>query len=354
MRRTVCVWKNRNYRNWRGVKRVPAQVMPYEKQMEGARRQSVSRVMQSKPYLNREATFTRMFHRNRRWRGEVYPAAEDHGNEHRTHADSLYALQGLGDLEPLSSARDFGVTERERMTHSPSDLAVSKQPPCPYTPLMARKLARGEWWPSAPTVADGVHVTRLRHEDDMSPSARTFSDKVLYLIRRNLKGCPGDLADTLDFREIIIERVIASNRSRHLHIVWSTVDPAARVRVEPFITRLDRWVRRLIKRYVKTIPNIPKIYWVYNTGALPTALPKHMVRELQSLSDNMSFDVQDRIKEIKKMDSLSHRLRGVQWFMPYLWAKDDRAANEKAMVADLEEYKKRVEKGASEPPRYVQ
>ena len=36
------------------------------------------------------------------------------------------------------------------------------------------------------------------------------------------------------------------------------------------------------------------------------------------------------MEEIKALDSVAGRLKGVPWYMPYLWAKEERVGREKA------------------------
>ncbi|GET93628.1 hypothetical protein, conserved [Leishmania tarentolae] len=258
--------------------------------------------------------------------------------------NTTYALQGLGDLEPLRNSKSFGFSEREALKYdSLQQAAKYEAPPVPFTPLAARKLAEGKLWPSAPE-PDGMlskEVRHLRHRANMSPSAQTFSDKIAYHLRRSLKACPAHIAEQMDFAQLIIEEVIASRRSKSVYVVWATVDPAARFAMEPQLHRLNHWVQRLIMERIRTRPNIPQISWIYNGGRLERELPRELKEEMQAYASDNSSTLEMRVRYLKEMDTVNQRMRNIPWFMPYLWSKEEKAGKTRRMRKDLEEYEQR-------------
>jgi hypothetical protein len=258
--------------------------------------------------------------------------------------NTTYALQGLGDLEPLRNSKNFGFSEKEALKYdSLQEAAKYEEPPVPFTPLAARKLAEGKLWPSAPEPSGMMskEVRYLRHQANMSPSARVFSEKIAYHLRRSLKACPAHIAEQIDFAQLMIQEVVASRRSKQVYIVWATVDPAARFALEPQLHRLNHWVQRLIMERIRTRPNIPQVSWIYDGGRLERELPRDLKQEMEAyVSDNAST-LETRVKYLKEMDTVNQRMRGIPWFMPYLWSKEDKAIKTRRMRSDLEEYEQR-------------
>lgn len=258
--------------------------------------------------------------------------------------NTTYALQGLGDMEPLRNSRNFGFSEREALKYnSPQEAARNEMPPVPFTPLAARKLAEGKLWPSAPepTGMMSREVRSLRHSTNMSPSARTFSEKIAYHLRRSLKACPAHIAEQINFAQLMIQEVLASRRSKEVYIVWATVDPAARFQMEPQLHRLNHWVQRLIMERIKTRPNIPNISWIYDGGRLERELPKDLKSELVAHVSENASTLESRVKYLKEMDTVNQKMKDIPWFMPYLWSKEEKAEKTKRMRSDLEEYERR-------------
>lgn len=259
-------------------------------------------------------------------------------------ANKTFALQGLGDLEPLSSSANFGLSEATLLKYeSKEKLMRYEAPPAPYTALASRKLAEGKLWPSAPEPSNltSTEVQMLRHEKNLSPSAKTFSTHVEYYLRRNLKACPAHISERIDFAELIIKECIASRRSKCLYIVWSTVHPGSRFEIEPHLLKLDYWVRRLIMRYIKNRPNIPSIKWIYDTGALQRELPRDLRDKLEAQFKDQSQTLEERVKYLKSLDSLNVRMKDIPWFMPYLWVKDKKMQEKKQIMSDFTEVEKR-------------
>lgn len=262
-----------------------------------------------------------------------------------------YALQGLGDNEPLGRAMQQGLSDLQLLTHV-DEVADHVEPPVPYTPLMGRKLAQGNFWPSAPTQGPNSKVReyhRLRNEDTSSPSSNRFTAAIEYYIRRNLRAMPAHLAENIDFSQLMIDRVYGSRRSQYIYIVWSTVDPLARRKIEPYLVQLDNWLIRMILKRIKIRPNIPKLFWVYNAGECDEMLPKSLVQEIKASSEKATETIEERVAYLKAADSLQHRMKGIPWFMPYLWAKDKRAKQESTMRGDLSEWERRKDPTAANP-----
>lgn len=262
--------------------------------------------------------------------------------------NTMYAMQGLGDLEPLRNSRSFGFSEREALKYdSPRDALRYDPPPLSYTPLAARKLAEGNLWPRAPAPSDmaGVMSTELRylrHPENMSPSARHFCDKLVYHIRRSLKACPPHIAERIDFSQVIIQEVLASRRSNAVYIVWKTVDPGARWEVEPHLLRLHYWIRRLVIEKMKSRPNIPReVHFVYDGDRVERELPRRLVAELKNHVGDVSSSLETRVQYLKSLDTVQHKLREIPWFMPYLWNKEEKAARMRMVREDVEEFERR-------------
>lgn len=258
--------------------------------------------------------------------------------------NSTYALQGLGDLEPLRNSRSFGFSEREALKYnSPREAAKYERPPQPYSPLAVRKLAEGKLWPAAPEPSGMMsrEVPFLRHRSNMSPSAQAFSERVAFHLRRSLRACPAHISERLDFAQLIIDEVIASRRSRELYIVWSTVDPGARFEMEPLLHRLNFWVRRMIRERIVSRPNIPHVTWIYHGDRLERELPRALKEELTSLVGEATSTLDERVRYLKELDTVNQRIKGIPWFMPYLWNKEAKAERTHKMRADLAEYEQR-------------
>ncbi|CBH18070.1 hypothetical protein, conserved [Trypanosoma brucei gambiense DAL972] len=271
--------------------------------------------------------------------------------------NKTYALQGLGDLEPLRYGANFGISEKDALKYETvAEKAKYMEPPIPYSSLAARKLAAGALWPAAPDPEGMIskEVRLLRHESSMSPSARAFSERVAYHLRRSLKACPGHIAEHIDFTQLIIQEVLGSRRSKEIYIVWFTVDPGARFELEPRLHQLNHWVQQLIIKRVKRRPHIPRVTWIYDGGRLERELPRDVKQELQSFVADAATTLESRVKYLKELDTMNQRMKDIPWFMPYLWSKEEKAARQKSMLADLEEVERRKNEhssGRSAPPR---
>lgn len=258
--------------------------------------------------------------------------------------NKTFALQGLGDMEPLRNSANFGLSEREALKYeSWEERAKYIQPPVPFTPLTARKLATGGLWPAAtePTGMMSKEVRYLRHASNMSPSARAFCERVAYHLRRSLKACPAHIGERIDFAQLIIQEVLGSRRSKEIYIVWSTVDPGARFEVEPLLHQLNHWVQRLVIRRIKNRPHIPRVSWIYDGGRLEREMPRELMKELESFTGEASTTLESRVKYLKELDTVNQRMKDIPWFMPYLWNKEEKAARHKTMEADLAEMERR-------------
>lgn len=261
--------------------------------------------------------------------------------------NKLFALSTLGDDEPLSRAANFGVKETEIMAHGDS-LHLSRPPPEPYTPLAARKLAKGDWWPTireveSPNIKDLPH---LQPEEDASPSSLRFSEEVAYHLRRQLRACPAHIGENIDWSEFMLDRVFSSRRSRSLYIVWSTITPEARFSLEPHVSSLAPWVKRMIKQRIPRHPTIPQVFFVYNSGTFAPKLPKSLIREVKNVHALANQTIDERVAYLKSLDSLNARARGIPWFMPYLWKKDKSLKQSHSMRDDfktVEDRKKKAE-----------
>lgn len=275
--------------------------------------------------------------------------------------NSTYAMQGLGDLEPLRNSRSFGFSEREALKFgSPQEAMKYVPPPIPFTPLTARKLAEGHLWPQAPEPAEMRGVTALelrylRHRENCSPSSQHFSDKVLYHLRRSFKACPAHFAERIDFAQLILQEVIASRRSKCLYIIWSTIDPAARWEMEPYLLRLHYWVRRLILEKMKSRPNIPtSIHWVYDGGRIERELPSKLKNDIRHAVGDVTTSLEARVEYLKALDSVQQRMKDVPWFLPYLWSKKEKVEKERQMRSDVEEYQRRRREAMSKTEEAMQ
>ncbi|RNF08613.1 hypothetical protein TraAM80_02639 [Trypanosoma rangeli] len=280
--------------------------------------------------------------------------------------NKTYALQGLGDMEPLRNSANFGLSEKDALRYeSWGERAKYTAPPVPFTPLAARKLAGGALWPSAPepTGMMSREVRYLRHESNMSPSARAFCERVAYHLRRSLKACPAHIGERIDFAQLIIQEVLGSRRSKEIYIVWSTVDPGARFELEPLLHQLNHWVQRLVIQRVKSRPHIPRVSWIYDGGRLEREMPRELLNEMKSFVGEASTTLESRLKYLKELDTMNQRMKNIPWFMPYLWNKEEKATRRKTMEADLAEVEQRqrqestVQRSSppqtSPPPQFV-
>jgi hypothetical protein len=270
-----------------------------------------------------------------------------------------YALQGLGDLEPLSGSSNFGISEETFLKYdNKHQMARYEAPPVPFTALAGRKLAEGKFWPTAPEPANltSKEVMSLRHEKNMSPSAVKYATHIEFYIRRNLKACPQHIAERLDFAQLIIKEVLASRRSKRIYIVWTTVHPGARFELEPHIIKLGPWVQQTIMRRIKNRPNIPQVTWIYDSGALQRELPNDLKQKLESVLADNSSTLEQRVAHLKSLDKMEHQMKSIPWFMPYLWSKDKKMAQRKTVLADAAEVEARRGGGAASAapanPRY--
>ncbi|KAH9598208.1 hypothetical protein LSM04_007238 [Trypanosoma melophagium] len=266
--------------------------------------------------------------------------------------NKTYALQGLGDMEPLRNSANFGLSEKEALKYeSWEERAKYTSPPVPFTPLAARKLAAGALWPAAPEPTGMIskEVRFLRHDSNMSPSARLFCERVAYHLRRSLKACPAHIGERIDFAQLIIQEVLGSRRSREIYIVWSTIDPSARFEMEPLLHQLNHWVQRLIIQRIKNRPHIPRVTWIYDGGRLEREMPRELKSELESFAGEASSTLESRVKYLKELDTMNQRMKDIPWFMPYLWNKEEKASRHKTMLSDLAEVERR-----RQPPKQQQ
>ena len=271
--------------------------------------------------------------------------------------NKTFALQGLGDLEPLRGSANFGFSEADGLLHTTqAQKAKNAKLPIPYTPLAARKLASAKYWPTAPpmTRVFSKEVRNLRNHEDMSPSAQKFCRQVEFFIRRNIRSCPAHIAERIDFSELIIQEVLGSNRSKEIYIVWSTVNPGARFEIEPLLAQLDHWVRRTIRLRIQTRPNIPRVSWVYDGGRLQREIPQKVKREMTELFGEAQSSTEERVEYLKSMDKIENKMAGIPWYMPYLWKKDNLRRRTIAMKSDLQEVERRAKEAENRSPTFVQ
>lgn len=249
----------------------------------------------------------------------------------------LERIQGLGDDEPIShsSFNSVHFTPQDIAAHGRMGVYDRMEPPAPFNKLLSRRMAEGRMWPSLlgtpdAQIENGAGTGRgalrfLTHPSNMSPSEQRFSTEVEYWLRRNMRAMTPHIADHFDFAEFVIERVFVSKRCRHLYILWSTVGASARLRIEPLLPQLSPWVIRTIKRRIRNQPSIPKIHWVYDNGATPTELPNKLKQQLKAVHAHTATTIDQRVDYLRQLDSVQARLKGVPWFMPYLWGKNNKA-----------------------------
>lgn len=274
--------------------------------------------------------------------------------------EDRFALSGLGDLQPLRGSKDFGMQDtmlQLKYEEAPNTAALRQAiqrhepPPIPYTALAARKLAEGSLWPRAPDMdaedgtmewGVGTSLKMLRHRENMSPSAQAFSDRIAYHLRRCFKAAPPHIAEQIDFSQLMLNEVIASRRSRAIYIVWSTVDPGARYELEPHLLRLRHWVVRIIRERIPSRPNLPHaVHWVYSRvgdGEIAREVPRRLMTELDAMVGDVVSSVESRVSYLKEMSTLNQRMKGIPWFMPYLWSKEEKAAKSKLLRKDVAAY----------------
>jgi len=262
----------------------------------------------------------------------------------------FHALQGRGDNEPLSANPNHEYDRIQTLLHG-KDVWKYTEPPMPYTPLMQQKMRQGDWWPRAPDHLDAKKaLTAIEHPDNQSPSSRKFCQQILYWIRRDFKSLPGIHGDRMDYAQVVFSHVFGDKRSKHIYIVWSTVHPGARAEIEPLLHQLSWWVRRKIKQRLRVTPNIPTVAWVYDDReSYPTRLPRQVLREVRNaMSEAFDKQLDQRVQEIKDLDTVQGRLKGVPWYMPYLWAKDSRVMRRKQLESDKEEMDTRARRKAQD------
>jgi hypothetical protein len=269
-------------------------------------------------------------------------------------------LQGMGDLEPLRTSRDFSMAPQEYAKYDNArDAARHEGNDVLYSSLTARKLAEGRLWPTAaePTTVTSRQVPRLRCRENMSESARKYCTEIEYFLRRDFKKCPAHVGEHIDFEQFILKEVIGSRRSRVIYIVWCTVDPAARFKMEPQLLRLQHWVRRVIFEHIKHRPNIPRVVWIYDGGEMEHELPRRLLEDIRNHAGESKSTVEERVAYLKKFDTVETRMRNIPWFMPYLWSKEQRARQQQQVRQDYEEMQRRQAGAGSltadEAPRYV-
>ena len=246
----------------------------------------------------------------------------------KMHPLSFHSMQTAGDNEALTSS--IHTLDIQKQMHMfGKDAWKHAEEPLPYTPLIARKLQSGDLWPTAPDEKQEVRVLpELHNDDDMTYRAKSYAFKVEYWLRRDLKAMPGVFGDMFNFQQFILVRVICSAKRRHMYIVWSTVHPGARYELEPILTQLKPWVYRKIKQRIKKhkAPYLPEITWVYEQDeAMQITTPRALKKEIREAADELyNINLQEKVDEIKKMGTMEMRLAKVPWYMPYLWAKEDR------------------------------
>jgi hypothetical protein len=270
--------------------------------------------------------------------------------------NKTFALQGLGDLEPLTGSANFGLSEKDGLLNPTlRQKAKYAKAPIPYTQLAARKLASAKFWPAAPPVTRVMskEVQSLRTKENMSPSAQKFCRQLEFFIRRNIRACPAHIAERIDFSELIIQEVVGSNRSAIVYIVWSTVNPGARFEIEPLLTQLDHWVKRTVRLRIQTRPNIPRVVWIYDGGRLQRELPKKLTQEMTELFAEAQSTMKERVEYLKSMDKVENRMAGIPWYMPYLWKKEGLLRRNTAMKQDLEEVERRAKEAGNQKPSFV-
>lgn len=271
--------------------------------------------------------------------------------------NSLLGMQGMTDDMPLSIAARAEVSPSDALLYQDEyEYAMSQEPTNSYSNRMSRRVMEGRQWPSLPQSYElrSVTLNELEHESNMSPSARAFSEKILFHLSRSLKTCPHHIREGIRWEELILSRVIASRRSTRIYIVWSTVAPHARVQMEPLLEKLNAWVVALLKFNIKTIPNLPQITWVYDHGALQTRLPRDLKKQLKSLYGDLHHSNKERVRYLEKVDSLSAKMKDVPWFMPYLWSKEKKMATRRVMGEDMAAVERRKTGAASgTKPGYV-
>ncbi len=256
-------------------------------------------------------------------------------------------MQGLGDEDSLTRRMNESMTTAERFDAPLPGDAPMKAKVFSYDRFLSRKISTGTAWPSAPATDERIILpNRLGNESSSSPSSNRYTALIEYHLRRQLKACPQHIAEKINFEQLIIDRVYGSRRSKNIYIVWSTIDPTYRAVIEPHITQLNQWVKRMIMfRMPKQAITIPHIQWIYNTGSIPEAISNELMKEIRATSEAMSQTTESRIEQLKAMDSLSERTKNIPWFMPYLWAKDKRASDDQRMREDLKLKKQKAKTG---------
>ncbi len=266
---------------------------------------------------------------------------------------TLEQLQGLGDDEPISTSPTAAhhYSPLDIMAHGRLGVYDRLEPPAPYNKLLSRRMAEGRTWPSilgtpdaqldayAGTMASRRVLSAFVHPDNMSPSEKRFANACEYWLRRNLRAMPQHIADLFDFSEFMINQCFVSRRARDLYIVWSTLSGQARLHHEPLLPQLSPWVVRTIKRRIRVQPNIPRVHWVYDNGATPTEMPNKLKHQLRQVHAHTATTIEQRVDHLRQLDSVEARLKGIPWFMPYLWSKGRKTEQTQQLQADFESAK---------------
>lgn len=250
------------------------------------------------------------------------------------------ALQMSGDANSLSRDANFGVSATDVAAHGANLLPHRVTPPESYSPLMARKLTEGRLWPIAPmesTMPNVVEVPNLEPYENLSPSEQRYSTQLEYLVRRNLNGAPAHLIEHIDMSEFVLDRIAVWRRNSTAWFVWTTVSPEARGKIEPYIVQLGPWLKRQVHKMPKRFQYLmPTFRFVYRpSDAMPERLPRSTVKELENVHARVHTSIEERVEKLKSHDTIDARLRGVPWFMPYLWAKDKKLRVAKQSYEDL-------------------
>lgn len=107
------------------------------------------------------------------------------GIEAAGHND-LRTLSTLGDDMPLNFERAMKDVTPAQVLANGDDVMSTVPPPVPYTPLAARHLAEGRWWPTV----RGLESHRIKElnfvvpDEDRSPSSLRFCNEVEYHLAR--------------------------------------------------------------------------------------------------------------------------------------------------------------------------
>jgi hypothetical protein len=274
--------------------------------------------------------------------------------ERDRYRNAQMALQMSGDANSLSHAANFGVSPSDVAAHGVTQLADRVTPPESYTPLMARKLTEGRLWPGAgieTTLPNVIEVPHLEPWDNLTPSEKAFSTQLEYLVRRNLNAAPAQLIEQMDMSEFILDRIAVWRRSHTAWFVWTTVSPEMRAKIEPYVVQLGPWLKRQIHRMPRKYHYMmPQFKFVYRPAdAMPERISRATVKELESIHQRVNTSIDERVERLRAHDTVDARLRGVPWFMPYLWAKDKKLKVAKQSYEDLKVLEDRKNGGERKP-----